>query len=150
MPLIRRPDRRFVPNQCFSPRLRWGFLFRWTRRPLLSIEFFIFCFPRTSLSLLLFPHLPLAAPLPPRGRQRRAARDGAVVGRPGPAAAPLARSAWHPPSPWWCPTPQPARPAARAAPSPSLLQLWDEGGGRKKMTVLQNCPWLILKLCAII
>jgi hypothetical protein len=103
---IHRSDRRFVLNRRFS-QLRWGFLLRWARPPSLPMEFFVFVFPSTTLSLLSFPRRPPSPmPLPPHDPQWWPA--GTIRRR-----RPPARGARRPPAP------QPARPL-RTQPPPLL------------------------------
>jgi hypothetical protein len=51
-----RSDRRFIPNQHFSSRLRLCFLLRWAPPPLLHIEFFVSSNPVNAVPP--FPLLP--------------------------------------------------------------------------------------------
>jgi hypothetical protein len=115
-----RSDRRFIPNQHFSSRLRLCFLLRWAPPPLLHIEFFVSSNPVNAVPP--FPLLPQwwggAPPPPPRG-------GGGGGGGPSLAAAKP------------CPLPRPPCPRARGRLDPTLLP----PGASPPLPPLLPLPW---------
>jgi hypothetical protein len=107
-----RSDRRFIPNQHFSSRLRLCFLLRWAPPPLLHIEFFVSSNPVNAVPP--FPLLPQwwCPPPPPRAWPSLA------------AAKP-------------CPLPRPPCPRARGRLDPTLLP----PGASPPLPPLLPLPW---------